>query len=290
MPSAGRRAVWLFALLAVAATAACTGVLRQEHEYEEELYLSLDGSATVYVNASVAALVALRGADLPVDPRARLDRQRVREWFGGLERNAVVTLSRRDGRRFVHIRIDVDDVGDLPQLAPLAWSTYRLDRRDDVLQFRQSIGASAAKEVGGVDWRGTETVRFKIHLPSEILYENADGDVQRGNILEWEQPLSARLAGEPLLLEAHMATESILRQTLLLFGSMILAAAAVFAIIIWWVARRGREGELEERRQGVPADLEERRQGVPADRRHGVPGDRKDGRQSVPADRAESHP
>ena len=45
------------------------------------MYLRLDGSATVNVNASVASLVALRGVDLPVDPKARLDRGRVRALF-----------------------------------------------------------------------------------------------------------------------------------------------------------------------------------------------------------------
>ena len=33
-------------------------------EYDEDIHLSLDGSATVYVNASLAALAALRGAAL----------------------------------------------------------------------------------------------------------------------------------------------------------------------------------------------------------------------------------
>ena len=33
----------------------------RQYEYEEDIYLSLDGSATVYVNTSVAALDALRG-------------------------------------------------------------------------------------------------------------------------------------------------------------------------------------------------------------------------------------
>ena len=54
------------------------GRFTQKYEIEEEIYLRLDGSATVNVNASVAALVALRGVDLPVDPKARLDRERVR--------------------------------------------------------------------------------------------------------------------------------------------------------------------------------------------------------------------
>jgi hypothetical protein len=254
MPLGRCRAVYLFALVATMASTACGGVLRKDREYEEELYLALDGSATLYVNASVAALVALRGLDLDADPEARLDRQRVRHLFAPEGSGTVVSLSRRDGRRFVHVRIDVDDVRHLARLAPLAWSTYRFDRRDEVLEFRQSVGAAAGGEVGGVGWDGTEIIGFKVHLPSEILFENADGDVQRGNILEWEQPLTARLAGEPLHMEAHIATESILQQTLLLFGSTIVAAAAAFGGVIWWVARRGRREEL---REGVPGDRAE---------------------------------
>ena len=54
------------ALLVVTLTPACgsgAGLFRQ-YEYEEEMYLSLDGTATVYVNSSVPALNALRGSTL----------------------------------------------------------------------------------------------------------------------------------------------------------------------------------------------------------------------------------
>jgi hypothetical protein len=246
MPSGRRRAIRLLTLAAVTSLAGCSGALKPQHEYEEELYLALDGSATLNLNASVAALVALRGVDLRVDPHARLDRDKVRQLFERPGRRAIVTLSRRDGRRFVHVRVEVDDVRHLAELAPFAWSTYRLDRRDDVLEFEQSVGAAAGRDVGDVGWDGTEVIGFKLHLPSEILFENADGDVQRGNILEWEQPLAARLAGEPLHLQAHIATESILRQTLLLFGTTIVAAAIAFAGVLWWVSRRGRGADMAE--------------------------------------------
>ncbi len=223
--------MYLLALTGVASLAGCSGgVLKQQHEYEEELYLDLDGSATVNLNASVAALVALRGVDLPLDPRARLYRGRGRQRIEQSGADVAVTVSRRDGRRFVHVSVAVDDVRQLPKIAPFAWSSYRLDRRDDVLEYRQAVGAPAGKDVGNVGWDGTELVGFKMHLPSEILYENADGKVQRGNILEWEQPLTARLAGEPLQLEAQIATESILYQTLLLFGSTVVAAALTFGV------------------------------------------------------------
>ena len=63
---------------------ACSrGPFKPRYEYEEELTLALDGTATLNVNASVPALVALRGAPLTTDPQARLDRTRVRELFAG---------------------------------------------------------------------------------------------------------------------------------------------------------------------------------------------------------------
>ena len=233
-------------LLAIAiAASSCHGVLKKQYEYEEELYLDLDGSATLYVNASVPALVALRGVDLDTNPRARFDRQRVREIFEGP--NVTVrtpTTSRRNGRRFVHIRVDAERLADLQKVAPFAWSRYSIRRRDAVLEFRQVVGAPAAKAVGDVGWTGSELVAFRMRLPSEIPYHNAPSKrVQRGNILEWEQLLSDRLKGAPLAIEAHMATQSILYSTLLLFGGTIVAAAASFAIVIWWLARKGRNIE-----------------------------------------------
>src|SRR5436190_1103185 len=46
-------------VLCVLLTSACgTTTLFRQYEYEEEIYLSLDGSATVYVNSSRAALFA----------------------------------------------------------------------------------------------------------------------------------------------------------------------------------------------------------------------------------------
>ena len=228
------------------AASSCRGVLKKEYEYEEELYLDLDGSATLYVNASVPALVALRGVDLDTNPRARFNRQRVRAIFEGPGVTVrTPTTSRRNGRRFVHVRVDAERLADLQQLAPFAWSTYSMRRRDEVIEFRQVVGAPAAKAVANPGWTGAELVAFRMHLPSEIPYHNAPSKkVQRGNILEWEQPLGERLKGTPLDIQAHMATQSILYSTLLLFGGTIVAAAASFAIVIWWIARKGRNIEL----------------------------------------------
>jgi hypothetical protein len=237
-------------VLAVLASACGGGLLKKEYEYEEELYLSLDGSAQVNVNASIAALVALRGADFDVDPRARIDRGTLRALFAGPGVTVFTpTLSRRDGRRFVHVRIDVDDIRQLSRVAPFSWSTYRLDRQGDTFTYRQVVGRPAAGPVDDVGWTGAEAVVFKMHLPSRIDWHNAPSrEVRRGNILEWEQPLQARLQGEPLDLEVHLQPETILYTTLLLFGATILAAAAAFAAVIWWLVRRGGDPEMAESR------------------------------------------
>jgi len=242
-----RRSLGLLLACAVI-MAGCSGrLLQPQYEYEEELSLDLDGSATLSVNASAAALVALRGVDLPVDPDDRLDRLRVRALFEqpGAE-NVRVSLSRRDGRRFVHVRLDVEDVEQLARIAPLSWSTYHLARGSDAIEYRQVVGAPARTAVGDVGWDGTELVAFRMHIPSEIFFNNSGHEIQRGNILEWEQPLAARLDGEPIEVEVHMATESILYTTLLLFGSTVAAAGATFAVVIWWLARRGREADMAE--------------------------------------------
>jgi hypothetical protein len=244
------RVPWVAVLVALAvSTAACRGVLQQDYEYEEELYLDLDGSAVVYVNASVPALVALRGADLDVDPRARLDRARVRAMFRapGVDVRSVST-SRRDGRRFVHVRVEVEKLADLGRAAPFAWSQYRMTRRNGVFEFRQVVGEPARKAVGDVGWSGGELVAFRMHLPSKVPFHNSKEAVQRGNILVWEQPLAARLHGVPLDIQVHMETESILYRTLLLFGATIVAAAAAFALVLWWIARKGRESAVAESR------------------------------------------
>ena len=212
-------------------------------EYEEEIYLALDGTATVNVNASIASLVALRGADLPTGVRERVDRVDVRRFFEGPGAAVTsVSLSRRHMRRFAHVSIDVDDVRKLSQLAPFAWSRYRLDAREDAVDFQQTVGKPAGRPVSNVGWDGSEVVAFRMHIPSEILFHNASG-VQRGNILEWDQPLSVRLTGEALDLQVNMEPRSILYSTLLLFGGTVLAAAAAFAIAIWLFARKGRPGE-----------------------------------------------
>ena len=234
------------ALALVAATAvACGGAgFFLQYEYEEDMYLSLDGSATVYVNSSVPALDALRGASFDASSSALISRQQVRDFYTtAVTRVTQVSLSRRSNRRFVHVRLDVDDVRRLGEAAPFAWSTYRFDRDDDLYVYRQSTGRAANKSVGSVGWTGGEAVAFRLHVPSKIAYHNTlPGNQRRGNILVWEQSLDDRLRGVPLELDARMETQSILYRTLWLFGTSLVAVAATFGLVIWRVLRAKRIG------------------------------------------------
>ena len=223
-------------------TAACGGAtaIFRQFEYEEEVYLSLDGTATVYVNSSIAALNALRGTSFEAAPNARIDTAAIRAYYTSPTTHVRrVSQSRRNGRRFVHVRLDADDVRRLGESAPFAWSKYGLQQDGSLVIYRQTVGeAAASKEPVAAGWTGREAVAFRLHLPSKIRHQNTHRDVRRGNILEWEQPLADRLRGVPLVLEANMDAQSILYRTLWLFGATFLAVAAAFVVVIWWVIRR----------------------------------------------------
>ena len=228
----------------VVLVSACGGTnLFRQYEYEEDVYLSLDGSATVYVNSSIPALNALHGTSFDADPGSRVDREVFRTYYSSPNTHVTrVSPFRRSGRRFVSVRLDVDDIRTLGVAPPFAWSTYSFQKVDGLWIYRQTIDGAAGKDVGKVGWTGREMVAFRLHLPSKIRYHNTQREI-RGNILAWEQPLADRLRGMPLTidgkLEARMETQSILYRTLYLFGATFLVVAVCFVVLVWWIVKKG---------------------------------------------------
>lgn len=228
-------------------------VFGRQYEYEEDLTLALDGSGTLTVNASLAALAALRG--LEVDPKApTIDRDRIRALYAsGVTRVLTVPRPwRRRGRDFVQINLEFDDVRKLSQAGPFSWSKYELTDANGEHLFRQTVAGSALKpgSLQNVGWDGSEVVAFRLHLPSRILEHNARDlerneptGIHRGNILAWEQHLADRLDGRPLTVEVRMESQSILYRTLFLFAGAFAAAVLTLGALIWWTMRRGREEE-----------------------------------------------
>lgn len=226
------------------AGAACGGggFFGREYEYEEEIYLKVDGSATVVVNTSLVALSALRGAPSFDAGAAGVDRDAVRRFFQSPV-SEVTRVSRpweRHGRKFVQVRVTTDDIRSLSRSMPFAWSTYAFAPRGDTVTFVQAIGPAVLPNATG-PWQGGELVAVRLHVPAKIQFHNAPSkQVERGNIVSWEQSLKDRLAGQPLRVEVRMERNSILAWTLTIFGASAAAAAILFVLVIWWVRRKGR--------------------------------------------------
>lgn len=241
-------AVLLLAVTASFVPACGGGLFAKRYEYEEDLTLALDGSATIVVNASVPALLALRGLD--VASNGRVDRDRVRAAYQSPVTD-VARVSRpwrRNGREYVQVRVRTGDVRRLTEAAPFAWSKYELAAGGGEHIYRQTVGASALKpgSLTNVGWDGSELVAFRLHLPSRILEHNSrdvDTDetnsVQRGNIVAWEQHLADRLDGKPISIAVRMSSQSILYRTLWLFAGAFGAAVLLLGGLIWWAIRRG---------------------------------------------------
>ena len=226
-------------VLCVLPWTACGANLFRQYEYEEDMFLSLDGSATITVSASIPALNALRGTSFDPSPNARTDRDAIRRYFSSAVTRVIwVRPSRRNNRRFVHVRLEVSDVRRLHEAPPFAWSTYEFKHDGELDVYKQNVGASAGGSPGTVNWNGSELVAVRLHLPSKVVYQNTP-DKRRGNIFVWEQPLIERLKGTPIEIEVRMETQSILYRTLWLFGATFLAVAVAFVLIIGWVLKRG---------------------------------------------------
>jgi hypothetical protein len=235
------------AVLALLVTAGCGNPFGRQYEYEEQLYLSVDGSAIVTLDASLPALAALRGMTIE-GASARLDRATIRRAFesAGCQVTNVTQPWRRKGRRFIQVRLQIADIRVVPTCKPMEWSRYRLEPSGETLRYHQSVGAPAGGDSGESGWDRSEIVAFKLHLPSRVVDHNvkrldgSNGSVERGNILTWEQRLEDRLAGRPIEIDVTMGAQSILYQTLGLFVGAFTAAVLLLVGIVWWVVRRGK--------------------------------------------------
>jgi len=251
------------AVVVAAAVTACNGQrgpLGPEYEYEEDLTVALDGSATLVVNASIPALVALRGLPLSTDLATRADqlKSQVRDLYSS-EITGVGRISNwsRHGRRYVGIHLTVSDIRSLPKVAPFSWARFELREEGEQVVFRETLSKAAVPPdvLGRTGLTGNEIVAFRLHLPARIRHQNShhldrpdSRPASRGNILTWEQRLGQRFEGKPIayaedrtpdVMEVRMDRQSILYRTLWLFGLAFLAALLVIGGLIWLTMRRG---------------------------------------------------
>ncbi len=254
MPAVRPRLLAAAALLVTLSACGGRGFGRQ-YEYDQQIYLNADGSAAVMLNASVPALIVLHGLTLNPEARARIDRDAVRAIVSepGLEITRVSRPWRRNGRQFIQIRAEIDDVGRLGSTRLFRGSTYGVaTTAEGTREYRQLVGAPSGTPPAATGWDGSELVAFKLHLPSRVhahnvrvLETNQTGTVERGNILTWEQRLSDRLQGKPIDMRVSMEGGSILYRTLSLFALSFGAAIVLLGGIVWMVIRRGRRRSIQ---------------------------------------------
>ena len=242
--SVARRAGPALAVSALFLLSACSvNPLSRRYEYEEEIYVNLDGSATVYVNAAVPALVALRGVDLPLDASARLDRNDVRAIFetAGQRACANVSTSRRDGptlrpRARRGPRHPPPERGGDHSPGPLR--ALRRQRRGRVHAAVGACGRAGRRATSAGP--ASELVAFRLHLPSRVTFPQFPLEASPA----WQHHrLGAAARGAPRghaasTSTSQMDSDSILASTLLLFGAMIVLVVIAFSVFIWFIGGR----------------------------------------------------
>lgn len=218
-------------LLAAAALRGCVA-----YEYEHEFWIRVDRSGTVNVTGRPELWTAFKGVSLPAEKDAA--REAVRRLFeeSGL-RVRRVTMTRRDGRPYLFVSADFDDVNRLAGTA--AFPDLRLALRPDGERLRlEGTWAPPAAARGAPADDGQMAVRF--HLPSKVYeHRNAMDGVERGNIVGWRQDVRAALAGGSLDFGARIDRRSLLVSTIGLFAAAIALALSILAGLILWVRRRG---------------------------------------------------
>ena len=233
------------------------GPLGTEYQYEEDLTLSLDGSATLVVNASVPALVALRGLPLNTDLRTRGDelKNQLRDLYASdVTRVGRISNWTRRGRRFVGIHVTVSDVRALSKVAPFAWAKYDLREEGEQVVFRHTLSkprdAAAAyrpdrrrdRRVPPASSRAHPLPELALPRPRRVAPRRARQHPDLGAAAERSPRREAdRLRGgrTPDVMEVRMDRQSILYRTLWLFGIAFAAALLVIAGLIWLTMRRG---------------------------------------------------
>ena len=224
----------------------------RQYEYEEDLTIGIDGSGTLTINASLAALNTLRGLD--VDPLASsVDRDRIRALYqSNVARvRSVPRPWSRDGRQFVQINLEFDDVRRLSEDAPLSWSRYELTDQNGQHLFRQTVGAVGAEARHAQERRlGRQRDRRLPAAPARAASSNTTRAISRRT----SRPASTAATSSdgnstwpiastasPLTIEVRMDSQSILYRTLFLFAGRLHRRRADAGLLIWWTIRRAEE-------------------------------------------------
>ena len=190
------------------------------------------------VTGRPALFLAFKGLGQAGDGEATAEAVRRSFQAAGL-RVRRVTLTHREGRPYVFVSADFDDINKLAPSPAFPDLRLALVRAGDQLRLEGAWARPAAEEKVR-EAEGLMAVRF--HLPSKVYsHQNAAEGVERGNIVSWRQEVAAGLQGQGLPFGVVMDSRSILRSTLTLFAGAVVVAAALLGGGLYLVARQGRK-------------------------------------------------
>jgi len=202
------------------------------YEYEEEVYLEVDGSGEIRMSGSTTAVAALHGLD-----EATAESAKALFEGEGVERLSALETE-RERRKFVHVQARFSDWEKLCRIPAFRDRRCRLAKGEESLALELSLPSPRAAAPESLDPQALLALRY--HFPSTIHYHNSPGDIERGNILSWKRTLREHFAGRPLDLAVRFDRRTILAATARVMALALGLVLASIATALWVMVRKGR--------------------------------------------------
>lgn len=202
------------------------------YEYEEEVYLEVDGSGEIRMSGSTDVVGALHGlSETSVETASNLFEGQGVEILSAFE-------TERERRKFVHVEARFSDWESLCGLPVFRDRRCRLERGEEGLALELSLPSPRVKALERIDPQALLALRY--HFPSTIRHHNSAGDVERGNILAWKRTLREHFAGRPLELAVRFDRRTILAATVRVMGLALALVLGSIATALFVMVRKGR--------------------------------------------------
>ena len=208
---------------------ACTAY---EYEYEEEVFLEVDGSGRFRVSGSSEAI----GTVLPL---ARVSVETVRDHFDEpqVELDSVHETE-RDGRSFIHVQARFADWNRLCEHPAFSGRHCRLVIGPDVLEIESTV--PGPRSPGRVPTDPDASIVFRFHFPSTVAFHNSPNEIERGNIVRWQRSMGEHFAREPLVIQARFEKRSVLETTVMVLVAAVSLVVVAITGTISLMVRKGR--------------------------------------------------
>jgi hypothetical protein len=202
------------------------------YEYEEEVFLEVDGSGEIRMSGSTAAIEGVHALD-------EADAASAKALFEGEGVEVLSALeTERDQRKFVHVEARFTGWDELCRLRAFRGRRCVLENEEEGLALELSLPSPRAAAPDGLDPQALLALRY--HFPSTIRYHNSPSDIERGNILCWKRTLREHFAGRPLDVEVHFDRRTVLAATVSVMGIALALVAASIGTALWLMVRKGR--------------------------------------------------